>query len=65
MTTCGTGWGGVAIMLCPNLSQDTAILIEVFPGFHQSLQANVGAVPQIGHDHFLPDPFHFINYLIT
>lgn len=56
MITCGTGWGGVATVHGPNLSQDTAILIEVFPGIHQTLQANVAIMPQTGHDRFLPDP---------
>jgi hypothetical protein len=43
----------VALLVCIlevpgwNLGWDTVILIEDFRGFHQVLQANAGAVPQI------------------
>jgi hypothetical protein len=39
-----------------------AILIEVFLGFTQSLHANYGRVPRLGHDRYLPDLFQFISY---
>lgn len=40
-------------------------MTKTFPAFHQSLQENVGIVPQIGHDHFFPDPFQFISHPTT
>jgi hypothetical protein len=48
-----------------NLSQDRAILTGVSSGFPQSLQANAGTAPRLGHDHFRPHPFHFISHPIT
>jgi hypothetical protein len=38
--------------------------------FRTYLQADVGTVPDVGHDRFLPDPFQFITrrytvYLLT
>jgi hypothetical protein len=40
----------------------STILIDVFHGFSQSLRANSGIVPGLGHDHFLPDSLQFISY---
>jgi hypothetical protein len=37
----------------------SAILTEIFCCFPQSLQVNSGIVPQIGHDHFLPNSSQF------
>jgi len=38
----------------------TVILIEACHSFLQSLQANVGIVPFLGHKSFSPSPSHFI-----
>jgi hypothetical protein len=40
-----------------------AILIEVCCSFPQSLHENSGTVPQLGHNHFLPNSFQFIIHL--
>jgi hypothetical protein len=38
--------------------------ITGYPGFFtvfpQSLQANVGTVPRLGHNHLFPNPFQYI-----
>jgi hypothetical protein len=34
----------------------------IITGIPQSLQANVGIVPILGQDCFLPNPFQFISY---
>jgi hypothetical protein len=35
--------------------------LRFFVSIH-CLQVNSGAVPSLGHDHFLPNPFQFINH---
>jgi hypothetical protein len=42
-----------------------AIMVEVIRGCTQSLQAYVGMVLRLGHDHFLPNPFTFIIHRFT
>jgi hypothetical protein len=37
---------------------------KVFHGFSQSLQANAGIVPKLGHDRFLPYNLQLINHLL-
>jgi hypothetical protein len=37
----------------------------VLRGFLETLQANVGIVPQLGYDRFLPNPLIFINNYTT
>jgi hypothetical protein len=43
-----------------NLGQNTGYPDRVFV-FFLSLQKNSGIVPRLGHDRFLPNPFHFFN----
>jgi hypothetical protein len=43
-------------VLSSNLGRDIAILTEIYRQFPQSLQANVGIVPQLGQDRVLPNP---------
>lgn len=53
-----TGWSSAITKICTqekigfNLDWDIVIC-----GFPQSLQVNVGTVPQLSHNHFLPNPF--------
>jgi hypothetical protein len=35
----------------------------VVRGSHQSLRANAGMVPRLGHESFLPNLFQFIDHL--
>jgi hypothetical protein len=54
-------------VLGSNFGLDTSYFGEIFRGY---LQADVGTVPDLGHDRFLPNPFQFIIrryivYLLT
>jgi hypothetical protein len=40
-------------------SSTPAIIIIISLCFAQSVQANTGIVPRLGHDHFLPNLFQF------
>ena len=48
-----------AEMLVQVLVGTLTVLTEVFQGFLHSVQANVGTVFQVGHDHFFPNPYLF------
>jgi hypothetical protein len=41
-----------------NVDRDTGYF-EVFLHVAQSLQAKAEIIYRIGHDHFIPNPFHF------
>jgi hypothetical protein len=44
------------------LSAGSLGILTGFSGFPRSTQANVIIVTQLGHKHFLPNPFQFIIY---
>jgi hypothetical protein len=55
-------WGLRLVFGLAQISAGTlAILTEVFYGSPQSLLTNAGIVPQLGDDHFLPNPFQFMS----
>jgi hypothetical protein len=57
-----TDWSGgstLDVFSTPISAGAPAGLIEVYHGFPKSLQVNVGIVPRLGHDRFLPDPLQF------
>jgi hypothetical protein len=47
-------------VLVSNLSRD-AIMNEGFRGFPQSLRENVGIIPRLDQDSFLPNPLPFTS----
>jgi hypothetical protein len=44
-------------MLCLISVETSAVVNLDFHGFRQSLEANIGIVPRLGHDRFLPNSF--------
>jgi hypothetical protein len=42
-----------------------SVLTEIFRAFSQSLQADAGMIPQLGHHCFFQNPFRFIIHLLS
>jgi hypothetical protein len=51
-------------LLVQILTGAPVLLTEALPGFPQSVGVNFRIVPQLGPDHFLPNPFQFFSYPI-
>jgi hypothetical protein len=58
-----TGWSSANTKICQEKLGFDHGWDMVICGFPQSLQVDVGIVPQLSHNHFLPNPLQLINHI--